>query len=147
VVYQKNGVTVMAFEVDHGAKIKPAYGYRIDYRGHAVVISGDTRFDENLIRHAAGVDLLIHEVATARPELLQDPFVQAVLAHHTSPREAGTVFRRTRPKLAAYTHIIQRSRPGIPPVTLDEIIEQTRETYDGPLEMAKTSCRSRSAIR
>src|SRR6516225_8411578 len=31
VVYEKNGVTVTAFEVDHGALIKPAYGYRVDY--------------------------------------------------------------------------------------------------------------------
>jgi ribonuclease Z len=83
------------------------------------------------------VDLLIHEVAAAKPGLLDDPFVQAVLAHHTSPREAGTVFGRTRPKLAAYTHIIQRSRPGIPAVSLEEIIEQTRESYSGPLQMGE----------
>src|SRR5262249_19338221 len=42
VVYEKNGVTVTAFEVDHGALIKPAYGYRIDYAGRSVILSGDT---------------------------------------------------------------------------------------------------------
>ena len=45
VVYEKNGVRVIAFEVDHGDAIKPAYGYRIEYRGRSVVISGDTRFN------------------------------------------------------------------------------------------------------
>ena len=39
VVYEKNGVKVTAFEVDHGDAIKPAVGYRIDYKGHSVVIS------------------------------------------------------------------------------------------------------------
>jgi hypothetical protein len=33
VVYEKDGVKVIAFEVDHGAAIKPAYGYRIEYKG------------------------------------------------------------------------------------------------------------------
>ena len=56
VVYERNGVRVTAFEVDHGAGIKPAYDYRIDYRGRSVLISGDTRFSENLIRNGNGVD-------------------------------------------------------------------------------------------
>jgi ribonuclease Z len=38
VVYDKDGVKVIAFTVDHGAAIKPAVGYRIEYKGHAVVI-------------------------------------------------------------------------------------------------------------
>jgi ribonuclease BN (tRNA processing enzyme) len=42
VVYDKEGVRVTAFEVDHGDVIKPAYGYRIDYKGRSVVLSGDT---------------------------------------------------------------------------------------------------------
>jgi len=42
-VYEKNGVRVIAFEVDHGDVIQPAYGYRIEYGGRAVVLSGDTR--------------------------------------------------------------------------------------------------------
>jgi ribonuclease Z len=49
VVYEKNGVRITAFEVNHGDLIKPAYGYRIDYQNHSAVISGDTRFNENLI--------------------------------------------------------------------------------------------------
>ena len=32
VVYEANGVKVTAFAVDHGP-VKPAFGYRVDYRG------------------------------------------------------------------------------------------------------------------
>ena len=56
-IYRKNGVTVIAFEVDHGDVIKPAYGYRIEYGGRSVVISGDTRFNENVIKFGTGADL------------------------------------------------------------------------------------------
>src|SRR6516164_5458541 len=68
VVYEKNGVTVTAFEVDHGALIKPAYGYRVDYDGRSVILSGDTRYSENLEKHAQGATLVVHEVAIANPE-------------------------------------------------------------------------------
>ena len=67
VVYQKDGVKVTAFKVNHGELIVPAFGFRIDYGGRSVAISGDTKFNENLIKHATGVDLLIHQVAAAWP--------------------------------------------------------------------------------
>lgn len=66
-VFEAEGVKVTAFEVDHGDRVKPAFGYRIDYAGRSAVVSGDTRFNENLIRHATGTDLLIHQVAAVRP--------------------------------------------------------------------------------
>ena len=137
VVYEKDGVRVTAFEVDHGDAIKPAYGYRVDYHGHSIVISGDTRFNENVIKYGTGADILVHEVAAVRPELLKDQQVQRVMAHHTSPQEAGTVFSRARPKLAVYTHLVLPSRPTIPAVTIDELVAQTRETYGGPLEVGE----------
>src|SRR5260370_27890344 len=76
VVYEANGVKVTAFEVDHGDEIKPAYGYRIDYRGRSVVLSGDTRSSQNVLKFATGADLLIHEVAMAKPEVAQTQAAQ-----------------------------------------------------------------------
>ena len=137
VVYEKNGVRVIAFEVDHGDAIKPAYGYRIEYRGRSVVISGDTRFNHNVIRYGAGADLLIHEVAIVRPELLAEPFIQRIMAHHTTAREAGALFAQTRPKLAAYTHLVFLASKNVPRATVDDLVAQTRLTYDGPLEVGE----------
>jgi ribonuclease Z len=93
VVYDKDGVRVTAFEVNHGDLIKPAYGYRIDYRGRSAVLSGDTRFNENVIKYATGAALLIHEVAAAKPELLAIPAFQRIMAHHTTPRETAPYLR------------------------------------------------------
>jgi ribonuclease Z len=44
----------------------------IDYGGHSVVISGDTRYSENLIKFAKGADVIIHEVALADKESTQN---------------------------------------------------------------------------
>jgi ribonuclease Z len=137
VVFEKNGVKVIAFEVDHGDVIKPAYGYRIEYGGRAAVISGDTRYNHNVIKYGAGADLLIHEVAAARPQLMQEAYIQRIVAHHTTPREAGQVFAQTKPKLAAYTHLVFLASKDIPPVSVDDLVAETRTTYGGPLEVGE----------
>jgi ribonuclease Z len=68
VVYDNDEIKVTAFAVDHGL-VKPALGYRIDFAGHSVVLSGDTRYSENLVRFSQGTDVLIHEVVD--PEALR----------------------------------------------------------------------------
>ena len=137
VVYERSGVRVTAFEVDHGDAIKPAFGYRIDYRGRSALISGDTRFSENLIRNGMGVDLLVHAIAGAKPELLQDPVIRLILDHHTLPPQAATVFNRTKPRLAVYTHIVQQRTASVSPPTVEEIVADTRKTYSGPLQVGE----------
>jgi ribonuclease Z len=137
IVYDKNGIKVIAFEVDHGDAIKPAYGYRIEYNGRVAVISGDTRYNANVIKHGTGADLLVHEVAAARPELMAEAYIQRIIAHHTTPREAGLVFRQTRPKLAVFTHIVMLGSEKVPASEIDEIVSETRQIYDGPLEVGE----------
>ena len=137
IVYERKGLRVIAFEVDHGDAIKPAYGYRIEFGGRVAVISGDTRFNANVIKYGAGADLLIHEVAIVRPELALEAYIQRIMAHHTTAREAGTVFERTKPKLAAYTHLVFLASEQIPTASVDDLVAETRETYGGPLEVGE----------
>lgn len=137
VIYDRDGLRITAFEVDHGDVIKPAYGYRIDHGGRAAVISGDTRLNENVVRYGTGVDLLVHEVATAPPALMSRPHIQRIMAHHVTPQEAGTVFARARPRLAAYTHLVFLADEATPSSSVDDLIRQTRETYDGPLQVGE----------
>jgi ribonuclease Z len=131
IVCERNGVKVTAFEVDH-APIYPAFGYRVDYAGRSVVISGDTRFCENLVTHAKGADVLLHEVIVAqmmrsRPNANREA-MENVIAHHTTPEQAGEIFTQVNPRLAVYTHIIPVT------ATAQDIIPPTRKTYAGPLE-------------
>lgn len=135
VVYEKDGVKVTAFEVDHG--IKPAYGYRIDYDGKSVLLSGDTRLNDNVVKFGDGVDLLIHEVFVASAEVLKNPAIAHILSIHTTPSQAGTVFARTHPKLAVYTHIAALGSPTAPPPSIAEIVAETRQTYQGPLAVGE----------
>jgi len=137
VVYEKNGVKVIAFEVDHGDVIKPCYGYRFEYRDRSAVISSDARYNENVIKYGTGCDLLVHEVASARPELMKEAYIQRIMAHHTTPYDCGRVFAQARPKLAAYTHVVRLASKGIAPPSIEDMIAETRLTYDGPLIMGE----------
>jgi len=122
VVYERNGVKITAFDIAHG-NIKPALGFRLDYRGRSVAMSGDTAFSENLIRFSRGVDVLIHEVCVCP---------QPGVALHVTPEEAGQVFEKVQPKLAVYSHII------LPPkFTASDLVAQTRQRYKGPLEVGE----------
>ena len=135
VVFERNGVRVTAFDVDHGDVIKPALGYRVEYGGRSVVISGDTRFSENLIQFSTGADLLIHEVGAAKAELLaKSEGARGIIAHHTTPEEAGMVFDRIRPRLAVYSHVVLLFDPTIGAPTIEELEARTRTTYSGLLE-------------
>jgi len=133
VVYDKGGVKITSFEVDH-APVKPALGYRIDYSGRSIVLSGDTRVSQNLLRHAQNVDVLVHEVFA--PATLQRAGVPAARAksivdYHTTPEQAGEVFARLKPKLAVYSHIC------MPSATKEDLVPGTRKTYTGPLELGE----------
>mgnify|MGYP003433896514 FL=1 len=133
VVYDRRGAKVTAFEVDH-APVKPALGYRIDYAGRSIVLSGDTRLSENLIRHAQGVDVLVHEVFV--PETLQRAGVpperaKKIIDYHVTPEQAGEVFTRAKPKLAVYSHVC------MPTALEQDLVPPTRRTYSGPLEVGE----------
>ncbi len=106
VVHQSGGLSVTAFRVDHGA-FKPAWGYRVDYGGRSVVISGDTRYSQGLVRHARGADLLIHEIAAASDHWrTRNPRLGKVLAYHTAPEELARVLTEAAPRTAVLTHLV-----------------------------------------
>lgn len=128
-VYEANGVRITAFLVDHGP-VKPAFGFRLDYAGRSVALSGDTRPSDNLVKHCAGVDVLIHEAVDAEGLRAFNPseqLLQAILSHHTNPEQAADIFKRTSPRLAVFSH-----SAGTP-----AIVNQTRKFYSGRVEMGE----------
>ena len=130
-VYEQGGMRVTAFTVDHGSPPIPALGYRIEIGRRSVVISGDTRPSENLIRFAQGVDVLVHEVMVAAPEAQATPGISRIVASHTSPEEAASVFARSNPKLAVYTHVGVISGQARRQALLESILPRTQTAYAG----------------
>jgi len=117
VVLDEGGLRITAIEVDH-TPITPAYAYRFDYKGRAVVVTGDTKFHPPLAVAAAGADVLVSE-AIARPmvEALQRGSSSAgrdrvatimhdIQDYHISPQEAAGIANRAHVKLLVFYHLL-----------------------------------------
>lgn len=136
-IFDEDGVRVSAFAVDHGGELKPAFGYRVSYGGRNVVISGDTRFSENLIRHATGADVLLHEVFAVPPDVRDDPSVQFRSTHHSSPTDAARVFERVKPRLAVFTHVALAPDKQGRPLRLEAVLKEVSNVFAGRVEVGE----------
>jgi len=117
VVFDRDGLRITMFRVDHDP-VRPAVGYRFDFGGRAVVVSGDTKKSASVVAHAKGADLLIHEALAAEftgraiegakrlgmtrlAKLAGD-----IPGYHTTPREAGEVAAEAGVAHLVLTHLV-----------------------------------------
>jgi ribonuclease Z len=121
--------------------VTPAFGYRLDYGGYSVVISGDTRPSENLVKFAQGTDVLIHEIGTWKSdpvlsgppdELIPGTNVtrrqRTIIAeHHTDAEQVGVVFDKVKPRLAVLSHYAPNAN----------ILPLVRNAYAGAIELGE----------
>lgn len=60
VIVDQDGLRITAFEVSH-PPIEPAFGYRLDYGGRSVVISGDSLVTDKIVEISNGADVVLHD--------------------------------------------------------------------------------------
>jgi ribonuclease Z len=121
IVYDQGGVRITAFPVDH-TPVSPAFGYRVDWQGKSVTISGDTATSPSLVTAAKGTDLLVHEVLSARlikaigtatakagkpgrAKIMTD-----IQTYHSTPELAASVAKASGAKALAMSHVV----PAVP---------------------------------
>ena len=107
IVYDDGKVKITAFPVDHRPVVN-AFGYRFESGGQTVVISGDTRPTENLVKYAKNADILVLEAYLPEHFLRVDtPEVAArLMSYHTSAEEAGQIAARAGVRKLVLTHLI-----------------------------------------
>ena len=121
-IYNDGSARVSAFLVDHGP-VKPAFGYRIDSAGHSVVISGDTKFCQNLVDFARDADCLIHAAWSAGWKNPLPPSKRSI----ASAEDAGRVFAMVKPKLGVVYHYKDEGGLG----------DAVRKEFKGPFVIAR----------
>ena len=116
VMLQDGDLTITAFAVDH-APIHPAYGYRFDYHGRSVVVSGDTVKSPALIAAAKGADVLVHEAqANHLVAVLREGVAAAgrsrlakilgdIPTYHTTPVQAAEAANEAGVRLLVLYHL------------------------------------------
>lgn len=136
VVMQDENVKVTAAVVQH-PPVEPAFAYRFDCPDRSIVISGDTRPSENLVKLARGADVLVHEVMHL-PSLEQliatEPNAKTLrehlLASHTTTEQVGRLATEAGVKTLVLSHFV----PGGYPFLKDDVwFDAVRPYFSGNL--------------
>lgn len=145
VVIEADGLKVTAFLVNH-APIAPAVGYRFDYRGRSVVISGDTVKSANLQEFATGADVLLHEALS--PELVGiltrgaaqvgaaniEQITKDILNYHTTPVEAAELAQAAGVRQLVFYHVV----PPLPLRLLERrFVKGVADVFGGGVTVAR----------
>jgi ribonuclease Z len=141
VVLRDGDLTVSAFRVDHDP-VSPAVGYRFDYKGRSIVISGDTSASSAVTRNARGADLLLHEALQPRLVAALTRGLEArgaagtakitrdILDYHATPEEAAASARDAGVGMLILTHIV----PPLPSRAFHSaFLGDAPSRYSGPI--------------
>jgi ribonuclease Z len=116
-VLEQDGLKITAFSVDH-RPVQPAFGYRFEWGGRVVVVSGDTAKSESLVKHAQGADVLVHEalaahmiqrlqqVLAARGATRLAKLSSDIINYHTTPAEAVAEAQQAGVRALLLTHLV-----------------------------------------
>ena len=130
-VFKDSRITVSAFAVPH-ADWKYAFGYRIQTPDRTIVISGDKRPNDVLVKQCNGCDVLIHEVYSNSGFATLPKARQIYHAHaHTSATEVGDVAALAKPKLLILTHQLFFGSSD------ETLLAEVRSHYNGRVVSAK----------
>ncbi|NQX68112.1 MBL fold metallo-hydrolase [Paenibacillus alba] len=141
IVYERDGVKITAFEVDH-RPVYPAIAYKIEYNGKSVVISGDTIPVDNMVTHSRGIDLLIHEsynkswldtLIAKFPE--QKVGLSNPAKYHSTTLEVAEIARKAGIAHLVLTHHIPA--PAANEEAEAAYTEGMSDIYKGPITMAR----------
>jgi ribonuclease Z len=143
VLIDGGGLKVTAFPVDH-TPVEPAVGYRFDYRGRSVVISGDTAPSRRLEAAASHADVLVHEGLAPNLVAIQHQAAVAggkdnlarithdILSYHTTPEAAAGIAQRAQVRYLLFTHII----PPLPVRALEgPWLGRSRDIFHGTIRV------------
>ena len=136
VVMQDENVKVTAAVVEH-PPMTPAFAYRFDCPDRSIVISGDTRPCEALVKLARGADVLVHEVMHL-PSLdrliATEPNAKTLREHliasHTTTAQVGRIATEAGVKTLVLSHFV----PGGFPFLEDKVwFDAVRPQFAGEL--------------
>ena len=140
VIFDNGELKITAFRVVH-EPIEPALGYKFEYKGRSLVITGDTSYTQSVIDNAMNVDVLFHEAQAnhmlAVIEDLQRSLGMDLLAtvlddittYHTTLIEAAEIANKANVKKLVFYHLTPAPRNYIQEIMFVRGVDEVRKEW------------------
>ena len=140
VIFDNGELKITAFKVVH-EPIDPALGFKFEYKGRSLVITGDTSYTQSVIDNSMNVDVLFHEAQAnhmlAVIENLQRSLGMDLLAtvlddittYHTTLIEAAEVANKANVKKLVFYHLTPAPRNYIQEVMFVRGVDEVRKEW------------------
>jgi ribonuclease Z len=143
--FDRNGLRAWAFRVDH-FPVKPTVGYRFEYKGKKVVITGDTKQTGTLASHADKADLFICEALDAKTIHLaakvasevNQPSMSKIFTditdYHLTPVQAAEIAQKAGVKKLVFYHVVP---PPTNFILKRRYLKGVNDAFDGDVEIGE----------
>ena len=148
VLIDNEDLKITAYSVSHDP-VDPALGYRIDYKGRSISISGDTIYDQNLVNNSKDADVLFHESmsleildlinanAKATGNMVAEIVTVDILDYHTPILEVVKAAKDANVRHLVFYHHLPAPRNQIMEEVMyrgvDEIMQEWTASNDGTM--------------
>ena len=140
VIFDNGELKITAFKVIH-EPIEPALGFRFEYKGRSIVISGDTSYTQTVIDNSMNADVLFHEAQANHMLAIMEESLRSrgadllatvlddITTYHTTLVEAAEIANEANVKKLFFYHLTPAPRNYIQEIMFVRGVDQVREEW------------------
>ena len=140
VIFDNGELKITAFRVVH-EPIEPALGFKFEYKGRSIVITGDTSYTQSVIDNSMNADVLFHEAQAnhmlavmekslrSRGAELLATVLDDITTYHTTLVEAAEIANEANVKKLFFYHLTPAPRNYIQEIMFVRGVDQVRKEW------------------
>ena len=140
VIFDNGELKITAFRVVH-EPIEPALGFKFEYKGRSIVITGDTSYTQSVIDNSMNADVLFHEAQAnhmlavmekslmSRGAHLLATVLDDITTYHTTLVEAAEIANEANVKKLFFYHLTPAPRNYIQEIMFVRGVDQVRKEW------------------
>ena len=140
VIFDNGELKITAFRVVH-EPIEPALGFKFEYKGRSIVITGDTSYTQSVIDNSMNADVLFHEAQANHMLAVMEKSLRGsgaellatvlddITTYHTTLVEAAEIANAANVKKLFFYHLTPAPRNYIQEIMFVRGVDQVREEW------------------
>ena len=140
VIFDNGELRITAFRVVH-EPIEPALGFKFEYKGRSIVITGDTSYTQNVIDNSMNADVLFHEAQANHMLAIMEESLRSrgadllatvlddITTYHTTLVEAAEIANEANVKKLFFYHLTPAPRNYVQEIMFVRGVDQVRKEW------------------